>query len=109
MHLVKNDSPRSSLGNLTKYVRVRSAPEARFVEFDFAIGDPSLFVELVMPKAAFEAFCATNGVVHMSAEQIQAVDAEMEKWRYGEETLMSRNHNHEADREQNTERTQDPD
>ena len=32
-----------------KYVRVRSESDARFVEFDFAINDPSLFVELIMP------------------------------------------------------------
>ncbi|WP_432696235.1 phenol hydroxylase subunit [Marinobacterium sp. YM272] len=95
MHLVKNDTPRSSVGGLTKYIRVRSEPDARFVEFDFAIGDPALFVELVMPKGAFDAFCAANQVVHMSAEQIQAVDAEMAKWRYGEDTLMA--HNHDQD------------
>jgi len=97
MHLVKNDAKRGGLGDLVKYVRVRSKPDARFVEFDFAIGDPSLFVELVMPKGAFEAFCAANAVVHMSAEQMQAVDAEMAKWRYGEDTLMAHNHEHKSD------------
>ncbi|MBP0048910.1 phenol hydroxylase [Marinobacterium sp. AK62] len=84
---------RQGFDRLTKYIRVRSQPGDRFVEFDFAIGDPSLFVELVMPQGAFEAFCAANDVVHMTPEQIEAVDAEMEKWRYGEETLMSHNHN----------------
>ncbi len=78
---------------LVKYVRVRSKEGARFVEFDFAIGDPSLFVELVMPPAAFEQFCQMNQVVHMSEEQMAAIDAEMDKWRYGEDTLMSRNQN----------------
>lgn len=77
---------------LVKYIRVRSEPGARFVEFDFAIGDPNLFVELIMPQGAFEHFCKANDVVHMTDEQMQAVDAEMEKWRYGEETLMAHNH-----------------
>jgi len=77
---------------LVKFIRVRSPEGARFVEFDFAIGDPSLFVELVMPQGAFEHFCRKNDVVHMTDEQMQAVDAEMEKWRYGEETLMAHNH-----------------
>ncbi|MGH1462296.1 MAG: phenol hydroxylase subunit [Neptuniibacter sp.] len=77
---------------LVKYIRVRSEPGARFVEFDFAIGDPNLFVELIMPQGAFEHFCAKNEVVHMTNEQMQAVDAEMEKWRYGEDTLMAHNH-----------------
>ncbi len=94
LHNCNDDLPkRQSFDRLTKYIRVRSEPDARFVEFDFAIGDPSLFVELVMPKGAFEAFCNANDVVPMTEEQIRAVDAEMEKWRYGEETLMSHNHN----------------
>lgn len=29
-----------------------------FVEFEFTLGDPLLTVELVMPPAAFAAFCA---------------------------------------------------
>lgn len=77
---------------LVKYIRVRSTEQARFVEFDFAIGDPSLFVELVMPQGAFEHFCRANQVVAMSAEQMAAVDADMAKWRYGEDTLMAHNH-----------------
>ncbi|PSJ46422.1 phenol hydroxylase [Zobellella endophytica] len=78
-------------GRLTKYIRVRSAPDARFVEFDFAIDDPGLFVELVLPRDAFDTFCAVNRVVTMTREQTEAIDAELDKWRYGEETLMSRN------------------
>lgn len=91
MHLVKSTGERNSFSNLTKYVRV-TKEDQRFVEFNFAIDDPSLFVELVLPKQAFNAFCETNRVIFMSAEQEAAVDGEMEKWRYGDETLMSRNH-----------------
>ncbi|MGH1462833.1 MAG: phenol hydroxylase subunit [Neptuniibacter sp.] len=80
------------LDSVQKYIRVRSPESARFVEFDFAIGDPNLFVELIMPPGAFKHFCEANNVVHMTNEQMQAVDAEMEKWRYGENTLMARNH-----------------
>lgn len=79
---------------LTKYVRVRSAENSRFVEFDFAISEPNLFVELILPKKAFEQFCQTNNVVFMTKEQQDANDLEMKKWRYGEETLMAKN-NHE--------------
>lgn len=82
--------PRS-LPGMTKYVRVRSNPDDRFVEFDFAINDPALFVELIMPKNVFNDFCQRNDVVEMTQEQMAAVDAEMEKWRYGKETLMHRN------------------
>lgn len=87
-------SNQASPKSLTKYIRVRSPQDARFVEFDFAIDDPGLFVELVMPKDAFKRFCQTNQVVEMTKAQSDTVDAEMDKWRYGEETLLSRNHNH---------------
>ena len=59
-------------------------PDAAFVEFDFAIGYPDLFVELVLPRTAFASFCASNRVRHMDAAMAAAVDADMQKWRYGE-------------------------
>ena len=68
---------------LTRFVRVRNMVDDRFVEFDFAIGDPNLYVELVLPKDAFDIFCAHNQVVRMSEEQARQVDADMAKWRYG--------------------------
>ncbi|HKM14799.1 MAG TPA: phenol hydroxylase subunit [Marinospirillum sp.] len=87
-------TPNYGLPNLTKYIRVRSKPDARFVEFDFAIGEPSLFVELIMPPTVFKVFCTNNAVVHMNDEEMASVDAELEKWRYGDEdTLMSQNRN----------------
>lgn len=95
----EDEQHRSGFEQLTKYVRVRSPDDARFVEFDFAIGEPSLFVELLMPKAAFEQFCQVNKVTHMTDEQMAAVDAEMDKWRYGENTLISKNHNHVSEQQ----------
>lgn len=68
----------------TRYIRVRSAPEDKFVEFDFAIGYPDLFVELVLPRDAFRIFCEHNNVVHMDSEMIRQVDEDMVKWRFGE-------------------------
>lgn len=76
--------PQASFDNLPRYVRVRSEPDATFVEFDFAIGFPDLFVELVLPQAAFTAFCDNNRVQHMDARMAKAIDADMAKWRYGE-------------------------
>lgn len=75
----------TSAAEATRYVRVRSKPDAKFVEFDFAIGDPCLFVELILPRAAFDAFCEQQQVQFMTPEQEVAVDADMRKWRYGDE------------------------
>jgi len=45
-----------------KYVRVMRTRSNGLIEFDFAIGDPEVSVELVMPAAAFTEFCAANQV-----------------------------------------------
>lgn len=73
-----------TFNELTRYIRVRSAPEDRFVEFDFAIGHPELFVELVLPQEAFRIFCEHNNVVHMDSDMIRQIDEDMIKWRFGE-------------------------
>lgn len=39
-----------------RYVRVVERGE-RWIEFEFSIGDPAIFVELVMPPAQFQSFC----------------------------------------------------
>lgn len=74
----------TAFDRLPRYVRVRSAPLATFVEFDFAIGTPDLYVELVMPRLAFQQFCLKNRVQHMDAQMSAAIDSDMQKWRYGE-------------------------
>ncbi|MEQ9545684.1 MAG: phenol hydroxylase subunit [Marinobacter sp.] len=73
-----------SFDEMPRYIRVRSGPEDRFVEFDFAIGYPELFVELVLPRHAFEIFCRHNKVIHMDSDMIREIDADMIKWRFGE-------------------------
>lgn len=46
-----------------KYVRVCARREDGFVEFEFAIGDPALCVELMLPSLAFHEFCLANEVI----------------------------------------------
>ncbi len=75
--LMSDDAPR--------FVRVTERNERGWVHFDFAVGTPDMFVELVLPEAAFEQFCEVNNVTHMTEEQSQLVDEEVVRWRYGEE------------------------
>lgn len=79
------DRSARTFDELKRYVRVRRLINDNFVEFDFAIDDPSLYVELVLPKAAFESFCEHNHVIMMTDDEAKAVDADMQKWRYGEQ------------------------
>lgn len=45
-----------------RFVRVNKLRDDGFVEFDFAIGEPELFVEMLLPKPAFTDFCLMYSV-----------------------------------------------
>jgi len=48
-----------------KFVRINEVREDGFVVFDFAIGEPDLFVELLLTQAAFAEFCDAQKVVFL--------------------------------------------
>lgn len=76
----------TDMGQLTqqqRYVRVTDSREDGFVEFDFSLGDPDLYVELILPRPAFEEFCRANAVAFLSDAQAAALDADRRKWREG--------------------------
>lgn len=65
------------------YVRRTGINRHGMVEFDFSIGDPELYVEMILPEAAFREFCDNNHVRFLTEEQGAALDADREKWRGG--------------------------
>lgn len=66
-----------------RYVRYREFDERGYVQFDFAIGDPELAVELTLPLRAYQEFCRANAVIYLTREQADALDHEKTKWRFG--------------------------
>lgn len=56
-----------------KFVRVIEALQGGLIEFEFAIGEPELFVELIMPASAFVEFCEANQVTVL--EQVPALQS----------------------------------
>jgi len=66
-----------------RYVRVTNVVNGKYVEFEFAIGDPTINVELVLPFEHFKTFCEMNQVEHMTPEQEAAVEYDKLKWRFG--------------------------
>lgn len=58
-----NVQPGVSFDPTRRYVRVCEQRPDGFVEFEFAIGDPALCVELMLPEAAFHEFCLANAVI----------------------------------------------
>lgn len=65
------------------YVRITGIRNNNLIEFDFAIGEPEIYVELILPFQAFQEFCANNDVHYLTSEQAAAVDFDRMKWRYG--------------------------
>jgi phenol hydroxylase P0 protein len=54
---------KTSFDVTRRYVRVCEQRPDGFIEFEFAIGDPALCVELMLPEAAFHEFCLANEVI----------------------------------------------
>ena len=48
-----------------KFVRLIERRADGFVEFEFAIGDPELFAEMLLPSEAYESFCQSNHVIFL--------------------------------------------
>ncbi|MDH4458031.1 MAG: phenol hydroxylase subunit [Nevskia sp.] len=84
MTVVSLHAERSAPDAQQRYVRLREQRDDGFVIFDFAIGDPQLSCELIMPLLAYREFCASNHVVHLNDAQAAQIDREALKWRYGQ-------------------------
>ncbi|HIF51381.1 MAG TPA: phenol hydroxylase [Thiotrichaceae bacterium] len=85
-HAVKKNASLSgeSLGShAQRYVRVTGVRDKKFVEFDFSIGDPTLFVELMMPFEHYRKFCKRNETKELTTKQCAQVDYDQLKWRNG--------------------------
>jgi phenol hydroxylase P0 protein len=54
-------TPPPGFDTTKTFVQVVERRADGFVEFRFSIGDPALFVEMLLMEAAFEEFCALNG------------------------------------------------
>lgn len=50
----------------SKFVRVREVRADGLVCFEFAIGWPELFVDLMLPQAAFDDFCVRQQVQRLN-------------------------------------------
>lgn len=51
-----------------RFVRITGEARGGYIEFQFAIGDPSLTLEMILPPVAFAEFCASNEVVFLSSD-----------------------------------------
>jgi len=73
---------RGSFDPMRKFVRVRALRPDRFIEFDFAIGEPEIYVEMILPADAFDDFCADNQVTFLT--DAPTTDSNEQQWRLSE-------------------------
>ena len=59
-----------------KFVRVLRTLPNGLIEFEFAVGDPDVAAELVMPRKAFDEFCANNQVELLTGDKSAPADAD---------------------------------
>ena len=62
------------------YVRLTHVRPDGFVEFEFAIGDPDLAVELILPVDAYREFCRQHDVVHVTPLEAAEIDRARQRW-----------------------------
>ena len=63
-----------------KFVRVVERRPDGFVEFQFAIGDPEIFVEMIMSPTAFAEFCELNEVTMLAPSLPHGADESDWDW-----------------------------
>ena len=68
-----------------RFVRVTNQDRRGNVEFQFSIGDPSLYLEMILPPAAFAEFCDEHQVRLLTDEESARVDANERRWRFGDD------------------------
>jgi phenol hydroxylase P0 protein len=75
-----DSTANAGFNSIQKFVRVSGRRSNGFIEFDFAIADPEVFVELILPEAAFEEFCSSNNVTLLEGERLEPEDSDW-SWR----------------------------
>jgi len=63
-----------------KFVRIIEQHANGLVEFEFAVGEPGLFVELLMAQASFDEFCAMHGVTPTKGRLAAAQSKDEQEW-----------------------------
>lgn len=69
----------------SRTVRVTDPDHHGYVEFQFSLGDPELYLEMTLPRAAFEEFCREHAARVLTPAEGAAVDAGERRWRFGDD------------------------
>lgn len=74
-----------------KWVRIIEQRANGMVEFEFAVGEPQLYVEMVMDRQPFDEFCAMHGVTPTQGPLADApLDSAAHEWDWNLREARSR-------------------
>lgn len=68
-----------------RFVRLSGERPNGFIEFEFAIGEPEIFVEMILGREAFAEFCAANRVEMLPPRDPDAPQGDWD-WRLADAT-----------------------
>lgn len=69
--------------NEKKFVQILNIKDDGFVEFNFAVGEAIMNVELLLPYRAFIEFCQNNRVSFFTKQQEDELLIDNQNWKYG--------------------------
>lgn len=78
-------STAQPLDTARRFVRLSGERPNGFVEFEFAIGEPEIFVEMILGREAFAEFCAANRVEMLPPRDADAPTDDWD-WRLADAT-----------------------
>lgn len=78
-----------------KFIRIINARDDGLVEFEFAMGEPRLFVEMLMHQAEFEQFCKDQHVVPTEGALPESAEGSAEhEWDWNLSTARDQHFRH---------------
>lgn len=69
-----------------RFVRVCGERGNGFIEFEFAIGEPEVFAEMILERQAFIEFCQLNRVEMLPPKEASGLDISDWDWRMSDAT-----------------------
>ena len=78
------EQQKRPLDTQRKFVLIRDRRKDGFVEFDFAIGEPEIFVEMILTQQAFDEFCQENQVQIITEADLGDIVTAEQAWRLSE-------------------------
>lgn len=86
MSAVASSSAQPEMDTTRRFVRVCGERGNGFVEFEFAIGEPEVFAEMILERSAFLEFCQANNVEMLPPSEDSGVEVSDWDWRMSNAT-----------------------